>query len=66
MKWQVNNSPEQNNHLSFLLAFILAPSNVRGVSLMQQFEGDGGAVGCCLEGAAGEGIGGGGIDVSQC
>ena len=33
---------------------------------MQQFEGDGGAVCCCFEGAAGEGIGGGGIDVSQC
>jgi len=47
--------------LSFLLAFILAPSNVRGLSLMQQSEGDGCAA-CCCE----EGIGGGGIDVSQC
>jgi len=52
--------------LSFLLAFILALSKVRGLSLMQQFEGDGGTVCCCSEGAAGEGIGGGGIDVSQC
>ena len=57
---------KQNKHLSFLLAFILALSKVRGLSLMQQFEGDGGTVCCCSEGAAGEGIGGGGIDVSQC
>ena len=51
-------------HLSFLLAFILALSKVSAFSLMQQFEGDGGAT-CCKE-DAGEGIGGGGIDVSQC
>ena len=53
-------------HLSFLLAFILALSKVRGFSLMQQFEGDGGATCCCCNEDAGEGMGGGGIDVSQC
>ena len=30
-------------HLSFLLAFILALSKVRGLSLVQQLAGDGGA-----------------------
>ena len=59
---------EQNIiHLSFLLAFILALSKVRGFSLVQQFEGDGGATCCCCcNEDAGEGMGGGGIDVSQC
>jgi len=49
--------------LSFLLAFILALSNVRGLSLVQQLKGDGT---CGWEEDAGEWIGGGGIDVSQC
>ena len=52
-------------HLSFLLAFILALSNVRGLSLPQQLDGKGVAT-CCCEEDTGEGIGGGGIDVSQC
>jgi len=52
--------------LSFLLAFILALSKV-GFSLVQQLEGDGGATCCCCcNEDAGEGMGGGGIDVSQC
>ena len=52
--------------LSFLLAFILALSNVRGLSLVQQLKGEGGGAACCCDDDAGEWIGGGGIDVSQC
>ena len=54
-------------YLSFLLAFSLALSKVRGLSSAQQLRGEGGAACCCWgwEGAGG-GIGGGGIDVSQC
>ena len=54
-------------YLSFLLAFSLALSKVRGLSSAQQLKPEGGATCCCWgwEGAGG-GIGGGGIDVSQC
>ena len=58
---------EVRGDLSFLLAFILALSNVRGLSLvLQQLNGDDGGATCGCEEDAGEWIGGGGIDVSQC